>query len=322
MISIHYVYFVRLLLSAPSHIPFLQSLCFVVRPPEDKNISVPATLDASDNDEVNSDSDWPMSDDDETGESHSGTVSATLSCVRTNLCKILRGAVQPMASGRSTNLAASLTLGTLHGAKSLILTPLDFQTEEKKAREIGVDPALRTGDPSSDDDSKNFWFKFNRARPRDAKPDDSYISSQFPDFFQQDMHSDGLKTPRDATPGEPEKVKQYRINLAKYRRSMTLKPIFQTMHDILQGKSEMVLTCGIGVIRKKLENKDRGNMNCPLLEIDLCCRRDRYEFSPPDLALVDYNTKIRLCPSLFTLETSLHQADRDALQAKAQRKLD
>ncbi len=95
-----------------------------------------------------------------------------------------------------------------------------------------------------------------------------------------------------------------------------------------EDKSGMVLTCGIGIIRKKLE--DGKVINCPLLEIDLCCRTDpktgHFEFSP-DYQYLDglddetCNTKIRLCSSLYRLEESEHLVDHK-LQLKAQKKLD
>ena len=133
--------------------------------------------------------------------------------------------------------------------------------------------------------------------------------------------------PRPANQDEPEpdRVKEYRKELQRHRRNMRLKPILNKMHDISQGKSGMVFTCGIGVIRKRL---DEGKyMNCPLLEIDLCCTTDKhpFEFSPGyDSDCHDdvtCNTKIRLCSSLSRLEESEYLADH-TLQAKAQKILD
>jgi len=231
-----------------------------------------------------------------------------------------------MASGRSAFLAVSLTLQQLEERRnkggSLLLTPLDFDKEAKEVHEIGVEAALQTGDPGSENSSENFWFRCNRLKnPKAAKPDDREVSAEFPKWFQN-AGKDGLKTvkpTRATTSSLPDNVRKYRDNLTKYRRIMKLKPILKSMHEISEGKSDMVLTCGIGVIRKNMDRDT--NMNCPLLEIDLCCRRDHFEFSP-DSTLLDYNTKIRLCPSLSRLADSMREADGDALQAKAQQKLD
>jgi hypothetical protein len=219
-------------------------------------------------------------------------------CVRTNLCTILKKAVLPMASGRFAQIVASPTLEDLHDDAGLLLTPLEFDDEKVGAREIGVHPALQTGNPGSDD--RDFWFKFSRTDQTANKPVDR-VSSDFPNWFLTSPGDDGLKMPRPANQDEPEpdRVKEYRKELLRHRRNMRLKLILNKMHDISQGKSGMVLTCGIGVIRKRL---DKGKyMNCALLEIDLCCSTDKqpFEFSPGyDSDCHDdvtCNTKIRLC---------------------------
>jgi len=119
---------------------------------------------------------------------------------------------------------------------------------------------------------------------------------------------------------EPEAVKEHRKKLEQYRRKRRLEPILKVLHQISQGKSETVLTCGIGIIRKDMEGRGR-NLNCPVLEVDLLCHRDRldYEFQPDSL---DFASKIRLCPSLGRLEESPHQEDQEALEKKVSDEFD
>jgi hypothetical protein len=118
---------------------------------------------------------------------------------------------------------------------------------------------------------------------------------------------------------EPERVKDHRSKLDKYRRWKRLEPILKCLYQISQGKSEVALTCGIGILRKEMGGE---NINCPLLEIDLtCCRNEsgHYELSPDSL---DYASKIRLCPSLSRLEESRLREDREALENKVSKRFD
>jgi hypothetical protein len=125
---------------------------------------------------------------------------------------------------------------------------------------------------------------------------------------------------------EPPEVAEYRRDLELYRRSTELKPILSKIHDISQGRSDKAVTCGIGIIRKKL--KDGTVINSPLLEIDLSLRPDRndcYEFSPESTLLPGsdsgLNQKIRLCTTLSKLEAS-PDPQQHTLQKTAQKILE
>jgi hypothetical protein len=241
--------------------------------------------------------------------------------VRANLCAILEGAVKPMASGRSTQLAVSPTLQEQknHG---LLLTQLDFEEEEEG---MGAEAALESGIFEND-----VWYRIKNSDSirKTTKPSDSDISSQFPDWFHDHECKDGLKymkKPQNVrNQREPEPVKDHRTRLENYRRRRRLEPILKCLHQISQGKSEVALTCGIGILRKEVKDDGRQKqkqINCPILEIDLTCCRNRlnYELSPDAL---DYASKIRLCPSLSRLEESRLREDREALEDKISKRFD
>jgi hypothetical protein len=281
--------------------------------------SLPATLDVDDSascsrwrdDEF--DSSW-SDEPDEPGED--GVSRPAAHGVSANLCAILEGAVKPMASGRSTQLAVSPTLQERkdHG---LLLTQLDFEEEEEG---MGAEAALERGYEN------DVWYRIKNTEsiPKTTKPSDSEISSRFPDWFHDHKCKDGLKymkKPQNVrSQREPEPVKDHRTRLENYRRRRQMEPILKHLHQISQGKSEEALTCGIGILRKEVEDGGK-KIDCPLLEIDLTCCRNRlnYELSPDSL---DYASKIRLCPSLGRLEESSLREDREALENKVSKRFD
>jgi len=88
-----------------------------------------------------------------------------------------------------------------------------------------------------------------------------------------------------------------------------LDTILKTIHaastdQVKQDKDKnMVFTCGIGVIRKKINRNESVIINCPLLEVDLFfsdCSRDIFKLSPECSS--DNNPVVRLCPSLSKFE--------------------
>jgi len=111
----------------------------------------------------------------------------------------------------------------------------------------------------------------------------------------------------------PPEVNEYRNKLEEYFRSGELKEIISTVDKISNGGTDMTLTCGIGVIRKKTTS---GIINYPLLEIDLCCRStdSGWSFAPECIP----DPEIRLCPSLHKLEESKDTEDH-TLQKRAQK---
>ena len=311
----------------------VQSLCFVVKENRHTNTrlvrnqtqcATQCETQPEPEEDLSSDCDCDE-DDVEARDDNMGAGPST----STNLCTILREAVQPMADGLSVTLQ-ELTLEMLDHDHALLLDEIFLHTEHVKAREVGVSPALELGNPSSDEGNKRdmFWFKFNRSsfekakKPR--KADVEQLESKFPAWLQE--YRDGLPDVRPARLGEAEDqmVKAYRNNLTLYRRSLELKPILTAIHDISQGKSDKALTCGIGIIRRKMENGTI--LNSPLLEIDLALRdrNNRYEFSPDSLFAGDdpkLNQKIRLCATLSKLESSLDPQDH-TLQKNAQKILE
>ena len=214
-------------------------------------------------------SDWDEDNDPVENEDEGETGENDL---RTNLCTILRKAVQPIGNGLTSMRGATvLTLGGV--MRKLLLTPLHVE-EEKECSP----PALQIGDHGLENSKSNFWFKCRRHIPDDK-------------------------------PGRRE-----------------LKPMLKKMHDISKGGSDLVVTCGIGVIRKRIDEDNI--INCPLLEVDLSFSNSKeHDFNlSPDASdaiglVVDINTKIRLCQSLSRFEASSDPKDH-TLQVKAQKKLD
>ena len=297
----------------------LQSLCFSVLATEDP--SLPATLDVHDSASCSrlSDDEFDSSWSDELDEPGEDGVSRPAAPgVRANLCAILEGAVKPMSSGRSTQLAVSDTLQERKDHGLFLLTQMDFEEEEE---EMGAEAVLERGNLVND-----VWYRIKNSESirKTTKPIDSSISSQFPEWFDDRKCKDGLKymkTPQNVrSQREPEPVKDHRTRLENYRRRRQMEPILKHLHQISQGKSEEALTCGIGILRKEVEDGGK-KINCPLLEIDLTCCRNRlnYELSPDSL---DYASKIRLCPSLGRLEESSLREDREALENKVSKRFD
>ena len=279
-------------------------------------------------------SDWSEDDDSNvskdavpTGEKTPG--EKQVESVRVNLCTILRGAVQPKANGLSMSVsgAAVLTLGEMK--KTLLLTSVDIEQEEKCSSK-----ALQKGDPGSDNQKSNFWFKCSRhtclkvnrpilclstdSREKRAKADVTLTASESSEWINER----GLAV-KETNQGEmPAPVKKYKDLLTEYKRQKDLKSMLKKMDDISTGKSDMVLACGIGVIRKRID--DETIINCPLLEVDLSfnIRKDDFELRPECQCLSgDFNSKIRLCPSLSVLEES-DDLEKHTLQKLAQKKLD
>ena len=329
------------MLASDAFVPFIsfsssvtwQSLCFVLETSacmKKKLLHRSKTLVAPPNESSES-SDWGASDESDKSDNELA-VSPNL---RTNLRKILRESVQPVASGRSSQDANPRTLEKLTDKTSLFLTSLEFENEEKEANEMGVQSAqvaFQKGDPSSDDRTKNFWFKFSNTHLKAAHDEVhrnfKVVCSQFPEWLQDEIKEvDGagknaqtlkyVRPPDEKTnENEPSEVTFYRRNLAEYCRTIRLKPILKTIETILLGNSEMILTCGIGVIRKRTVKGS--NINYPVLEIDLCCRHTEFR---PDCHLHSNTPEIRLCPLLSGLEASSNLEDH-TLQAKAQVLLD
>ena len=284
--------------------------------------SLPATLDVHDSASCSrlSDDEFDSSWSDEPDEPGEDGVSRPAAPgVRANLCAILEGAVKPMSSGRSTQLAVSDTLQERKDHGLFLLTQMDFEEEEE---EMGAEAVLERGNLVND-----VWYRIKNSESirKTTKPIDSSISSQFPEWFDdQKCKKDGLKNMKKHILGhlgasEPEQVKDHRSKLDKYRRWKRLEPILKRLYQISQGKSEVALTCGIGILRKEVGGE---NINCPLLEIDLtCCRNEsgHYELSPDSL---DYASKIRLCSSLSRLEESRLREDREALEDKVSKRFD
>ena len=110
---------------------------------------LPATLGESESSQNLSDCSVSGDDDVEPSEADEDDMSlGATSCVRTNLCAILKGAVQPVASGRSKQLFdVSPTLQQREEKDGLLLSPLDFEEEER----MGAQAALQMGDPGNDE---------------------------------------------------------------------------------------------------------------------------------------------------------------------------
>ena len=108
-----------------------------------------------------------------------------------------------------------------------------------------------------------------------------------------------------------------------------LDTILKTLHaastdQVKKDKDkDMVLTCGIGVIRKKFKPSESVIINCPLLEVDLFfsdCTRDMIKLSPECSS--ENNTVVRLCPSLSKFEHEDTDQKDHTMQIKAQKILD
>jgi len=115
-------------------------------------------------------------------------------------------------------------------------------------------------------------------------------------------------------------------NLAETHK---LDSILKTLHaastdQVKKDKDkDMVLTCGIGVIRKKINRNESVIINCPLLEVDLFfsdCTRDIIKLSPECSS--DNNTVVRLCPSLSKFEHEDTDQKDHTMQIRAQKILD
>ena len=241
--------------------------------------------------------------------------------VRANLCTILRGAVQPVANGRFTNADDPQTLQCLKDGRHLLLMPEDFEKEQAMVPDER-EQSLQKGNPCYEDATKNFWFRLKRTnlnmknatKPSNLTGFDGWTTTLNPEDKLMDV-----RKPKQGEV-EPHLVKAYRTSLEQYRRCNKLKPILKKMHEISQVNTDVVLTCGIGILRKKLS--DGNCINCSLLEIDLHIKEqgDCFELGPT--YVLDGCTEIRLCQSLSQLEDPQTLPEKHTFQKKSQQILE